>query len=244
MTQALGAPLRMQYHPRSLRPEVESRDMFEIVKAGGIVMVPIILASIIAVAIILERFWALREQRVVPIELTDKVWQWIENRALTDKQILALEQHSPLGRVLAAGIANRHRERAVMISAIEDAGRHVTHDLERYLNMLGTIAAVSPLLGLLGTVTGMIRTFKAITVAGVGNPTAMAGGIAEALLTTAAGLLVAIPALVAYRYLRGRVDALVVQMEKESIKLVQAIDRAMVTRPLAAHEVVNEDEAA
>jgi biopolymer transport protein ExbB len=234
----------MQYHPRSLRPEVESRDMFEIVKAGGIVMVPIILASIIAVAIILERFWALREQRVVPIELTDKVWQWIENRALTDKQILALEQHSPLGRVLAAGIANRHRERAVMISAIEDAGRHVTHDLERYLNMLGTIAAVSPLLGLLGTVTGMIRTFKAITVAGVGNPTAMAGGIAEALLTTAAGLLVAIPALVAYRYLRGRVDALVVQMEKESIKLVQAIDRAMVTRPLAAHEVVNEDEAA
>jgi biopolymer transport protein ExbB len=219
--------------------------MFEIVKAGGIVMVPIILASIIAVAIILERLWTLREQRVVPVELTDKVWQWIENRALTDKQILALEQHSPLGRVLAAGIANRHRDRSVMISAIEDAGRHVTHDLERYLNMLGTIAAVSPLLGLLGTVTGMIRTFKAITVAGVGNPTAMAGGIAEALLTTAAGLLVAIPALVASRYLRGRVDALVVQREKESIKLVQAIDRTHVTRPLAAHEVVNdEDEAA
>jgi biopolymer transport protein ExbB len=218
--------------------------MFEIVKAGGIVMVPIILASIIAVAITFERLWSLREQRVVPVELTDKVWQWIENRALTDKQILALEQHSPLGRVLAAGISNRHRDRAVMIGAIEDAGRHVTHDLERYLNMLGTIAAISPLLGLLGTVSGMIRTFRAITVAGVGNPGAMAGGIAEALLTTAAGLMVAIPALVAFRYLRGRVDALVIQMEKESIKLVQAIDRTQVTRPLAAHETVDEDEAA
>jgi biopolymer transport protein ExbB len=204
--------------------------MFEIVTAGGIVMAPIILCSILALAIILERFWTLREQRVVPAELTDKVWQWVENRSLSDKQIMALEQHSPLGRVLAAGLANRHRDRAVMIEAIEDAGRHVTHDLERYLNMLGTIAAISPLLGLLGTVTGMIRTFKAITVAGVGNPAAMAGGIAEALLTTAAGLLVAIPALVAYRYLRGRVDAHVIQMEKESIKLVQAIDRASGTQ--------------
>ena len=205
--------------------------MFEIVKAGGIVMVPIILCSILAVAITLERLWTLREQRVVPAELTDKVWQWVENRALSDKQVAALQQHSPLGRVLAAGLANRHRDRAVMIGAIEDAGRHVVHDLERFLNMLGTIAAISPLLGLLGTVTGMMRTFKAITIAGVGNPTAMAGGIAEALITTAAGLLVAIPALVAYRYLRGRVDALVIQMEKESIKLVQAIDRASGTTP-------------
>ena len=199
--------------------------MFEIVKAGGIVMVPIILCSILAVAITLERLWTLRSQRVVPVELTDKVWQWVENRALSDKQIMALQQHSPLGRVLAAGLANRQRDRAVMIGAIEDAGRHVVHDLERYLNMLGTV-------------TGMIRTFKAITLAGVGNPTAMAGGISEALITTAAGLLVAIPALVAYRYLRGRVDALVIQMEKESIKLVQAIDRTSGTAsmPLMGRE--------
>jgi biopolymer transport protein ExbB len=210
--------------------------MFEIVVAGGIVMVPIILCSILAVAITLERLWTLREQRVVPTELTDKVWQWVENRALSDKQVMALQQHSPLGSVLAAGLANRHRERSVMIQAIEDAGRHVAHDMERFLNTLGTIAAVSPLLGLLGTVTGMIRTFKAITVAGVGNPTAMAGGIAEALITTAAGLLVAIPALFAYRYLRGRVDALVIQMEKESIKLVQAIDRTSGTRALVAQD--------
>jgi len=225
----------MQYDPRGF-PTGANRDMFEIVVAGGIVMVPIILCSILAVAITLERLWTLREQRVVPAELTDKVWQWVENRTLSDKQVMALQQHSPLGSVLAAGLASRHRERSVMIQAIEDAGRHVAHDLERFLNTLGTIAAVSPLLGLLGTVTGMIRTFKAITVAGVGNPAAMAGGIAEALITTAAGLLVAIPALFAYRYLRGRVDALVIQMEKESIKLVQAIDRAGAVRPLAGQD--------
>ena len=210
--------------------------MFEIVKAGGIVMVPIILCSILAVAITLERLWTLRSQRVSPAELTDKVWQWVENRTLTDRQIAALQAHSPLGRILAAGLANRNRDRSVMIGAIEDAGRHVVHDLERFLGPLGTIAAISPLLGLLGTVTGMIRTFKAITVSGIGNPTAMAGGIAEALITTAAGLIVAIPALVAYRYLRGRVDALVIKMEKESIKLVQAIDRASATTPQAARE--------
>ena len=210
--------------------------MFEIVKAGGIVMVPIIFCSILAVAITLERLWTLRSQRVSPAELTDKVWQWVENRTLTDRQIAALQAHSPLVRILAAGLANRNRDRSVMIGAIEDAGRHVVHDLERFLGPLGTIAAISPLLGLLGTVTGMIRTFKAITVSGIGNPTAMAGGIAEALITTAAGLIVAIPALVAYRYLRGRVDALVIKMEKESIKLVQAIDRASATTPQAARE--------
>jgi biopolymer transport protein ExbB len=169
----------------------------------------------------------------------DKVWRWVENRTLSDKQIVALQQHSPLGRVLAAGLSNRHRDRSLMIEAIEDVGRHVAHELERYLNALGTIAAITPLLGLLGTVTGMMRTFKAITVAGVGNPAAMASGIAEALITTAAGLLVAIPALVAYRYLRGRVDSLVIQMEKESIRLVQAIDRSSGT-PLQAAQ----DEAA
>jgi len=215
--------------------------MFETVKAGGPVMVPIILCSIVALAIVIERLWTLREQRVVPQELTDKVWQWVENRTLSDKQIRALEQHSPLGRILAVGISNRHRDRAVMIEAIEDAGRHVTHDLERYLGMLGTIAAVSPLLGLLGTVVGMIRTFRAITVAGVGDPTAMAGGIAEALITTAAGLIIAVPALMAYRYLRGRVDSLVICMEKESLKLVQAVDRTIATRP---GQLADEDQAA
>jgi biopolymer transport protein ExbB len=220
--------------------------MFEIVKAGGIVMVPIILCSILALAITLERLWTLRGAKVVPEELTDKVWRWVENRTLSDKQIGALQLHSPLGRVLAAGLSNRHRDRTLMMEAIDDAGRHVLHDLERYLNTLGTIASVSPLLGLLGTVTGMIRTFKSITIAGVGTPSAMAGGIAEALITTAAGLIVAIPALVAYRYLRGRVEGLVIEMEKEALKLVQAIDRTHGTLPAAAGQaaVAGEDGAA
>src|SRR5678816_1444264 len=173
----------MQYDPRAFLAQGTRALMFEIVKAGGIVMVPLILCSILAVAITLERLWTLRDGGVVPEELTDKVWRWVENRSLSDKQIIALQQHSPLGKVLAAGLANRHRDRVLMMEAIEDAGRHVAHELERYLGALSTIASISPLLGLLGTVTGMIRTFKAITLAGVGNPGAMAGGIAEALIT-------------------------------------------------------------
>jgi biopolymer transport protein ExbB len=200
--------------------------MFEIVKAGGIVMVPIILSSIIAAAIILERMWTLQQRRVLPTELTEKVWRWVEQRQIQDKHIAALQQNSPLGTILAAGLANRHRGRDIIKESIEDTGRHVVHELERFINALGTIATLSPLLGLLGTVVGMIRTFNAITTAGIGNPAALAGGIAEALITTAAGLIVAIPALIGYKYLRGRVESLVVEMEKEAIKLVQAMDES------------------
>jgi biopolymer transport protein ExbB len=129
-----------------------------------------------------------------------------------------------LGKILAAGLANRHRPREVIKESIEDTGRHVVHELDRFIGALGTIASLSPLMGLLGTVIGMIRTFNAITTDGIGNPAALAGGIAEALITTAAGLTVAIPALIGYKYLRGKVEALVVQMEKEAIKLVQAME--------------------
>ena len=198
--------------------------MFEIVKAGGIVMVPIILCSIIAAAIILERLWTLQQRRVLPAELTEKVWRLIEAGQLQEKHIAALQQNSPLGKILAAGLINRHRDRAIVKEAIEDTGRHVVHELERFINTLGTIASMSPLLGLLGTVFGIIRTFSSISVQGVGNPTALAGGISEALICTAAGLSVAIPSLVAYRYLRGRVEGLVVQMEKEAMKIVQVLD--------------------
>ncbi len=198
--------------------------MFEIVKAGGLMMAPIILASIITAAIILERFWTLQTNRVLPKELTDKVWRLIEQRQFQDKHIAALEQNSPLGKILAAGLANRHRERSIMKESIEDTGRHVVHELERFIGALGTIATMSPLMGLLGTVLGMIRTFNAITTEGVGNPAALAGGIAEALITTAAGLTVALPALIGYKYLRGRVETLVVEMEKEAMKLVQVMD--------------------
>lgn len=198
--------------------------MFELVKAGGLMMGPIILASIIAAAIFLERLWTLQPKRVLPAELTEKVWRWVEQRQIQDKHIVALQQNSPLGRILAAGLANRHRDRSVIKESIEDTGRHVVHELDRFIGALGTIAAISPLMGLLGTVLGMIRAFNVITTAGVGNPALLAGGIAEALITTAAGLTVAIPALIGYKYLRGRVDGLVVQMEKEAIKLVQAMD--------------------
>ena len=198
--------------------------MFEIVKAGGIMMVPLILASIIAAAIMLERLWTLQSKRVLPAELTEKVWRWVEQRQIQDKHIAALQQNSPLGKILAAGLANRHRDRNIIKESIEDTGRHVVHELDRFIGALGTIASLSPLMGLLGTVIGMIRTFNAITTEGIGNPAALAGGIAEALITTAAGLTIAIPALIAYKYLRGRVDRLVIEMEKEAIKLVQAME--------------------
>lgn len=198
--------------------------MFEIVKAGGIMMGPIILASIVTAAIFLERLWTLQTKRVLPAELTEKVWRWVEQRQIQDKHIAALQQNSPLGKILAAGLTNRNRDRAVIRESIEDTGRHVVHELDRFIGTLGTIASLSPLMGLLGTVFGMIRTFNAITTSGIGNPAALAGGIAEALITTAAGLTVAIPALLAYKYLRGRVQTLVVQMEKEATKLVEAIE--------------------
>ncbi|WP_129778798.1 MotA/TolQ/ExbB proton channel family protein [Peristeroidobacter soli] len=198
--------------------------MFEIVKAGGLMMGPIILASIVTAAIFLERLWTLQTKRVLPAELTEKVWRWVEQGQIQDKHIAALQQNSPLGKILAAGLTNRNRDRVVIREAIEDTGRHVVHELDRFIGTLGTIASLSPLMGLLGTVFGMIRTFNAITVSGIGNPASLAGGIAEALITTAAGLTVAIPALLAYKYLRGRVQTLVVQMEKEAIKLVEALE--------------------
>ena len=203
---------------------VTDRNMFEIVKAGGIMMGPIILASIVAAAIFLERLWTLQNKRVLPAELTQKVWRWVEQRQIQDKHIAALQQNSPLGKILAAGLANRNRDRNVIRESIEDTGRHVVHELERFIGTLGTIASLSPLMGLLGTVLGMIRTFNAITTEGIGNPAGLAGGIAEALITTAAGLTFAIPALLAYKYLRARVQALVVQMEKEAMKLVETLE--------------------
>jgi biopolymer transport protein ExbB len=199
--------------------------MLEIVIAGGWVMLPIILCSVVAVAIILERLWTLKPGRVVPRDLSRRVWEWVSSNQLNHQHIQELRISSPLGQILAAGLSNRQRDRATMKEVVEDTGRHVVHELERYLNTLGTIAAVSPLLGLLGTVTGMIRTFSALTSGGAGDPAALAGGISESLITTAAGLMVAIPALIGYRYLRGRVDVLVVEMEKEAIGLVEALQR-------------------
>lgn len=198
--------------------------MWEIVRAGGPFMWPIILCSVIAVAIIAERLWTLQERRVMPPELTRKVWQLVDSGQVNDRVIAALEQNSVLGRLLAVGLSNRHRDRAVLTERLEDAGRHAVHDLERFLNTLGTIAGVSPLLGLLGTVTGIIKAFEALAAGGIGDPRALSGGISEALIATAAGLCVAIPSLIAFRYLRGRVDALVVQMEKDVVRFADALE--------------------
>jgi biopolymer transport protein ExbB len=200
------------------------RAMWEIVRAGGPFMWPIILCSIVAAAIILERLWTLQDRRVLPPDLTRRVWQLIEAGQVNDKVIHALEQNSPLGKVLAAGLANRHRSREIVMERLEDAGRHAVYELERFLNALGTIAGISPLLGLLGTVAGIIKAFNAINAGGMGDPRALSGGIAEALLTTAAGLCVAIPALIGYRYLRGRVDRIVVGIEKDAIRLGDALE--------------------
>ena len=207
--------------------------MIEIIRAGGWLMLPIILCSILAVAITLERLWTLQRQRVLPKDLVTRVWEWARDRQLDRKHLDILAANSPMGQVLAAGLANRGQDREVLKEKVQDTGRHVVHELERYLNSLGTIAAITPLLGLLGTVIGMVKVFTAITTAGVGNPGVLAGGISEALITTAAGLSVAIPTLIAYRYLRGRVDALVVEMEKEAMKLVDALHRGAAQEPAA-----------
>jgi biopolymer transport protein ExbB len=197
--------------------------MLEIVQAGGWAMWPIIGCSVVAVAIILERLWTLQERRVLPTRVADHVWELVQQNQLDAKQIQHVHESSPLGQVLAAGLAYRHASRDVLKEAVEDTGRHVVHDLDRYLGTLGTIAAISPLLGLLGTVFGMIRSFTAITSQGVANPAVLAGGISEALVATAAGLTVAIPSLIAYRYLRGRVDGLVVKIEKVSMRFIEAL---------------------
>jgi biopolymer transport protein ExbB len=197
--------------------------MLEIVQAGGWLMWPIIACSVVAVAIILERLWSLQERRVLPPSVGHHVSELLQQGQLDAKQIQQVHASSPIGQVLAVGLAYRHAPREVLKEVVEDTGRHVVHDLERYLSPLGTIAAISPLLGLLGTVSGMIRSFTAITGNGVPNAAVLAEGISEALIATAAGLTVAIPSLIAYRYLRGRVDGLVVKIEKESIRFIEAL---------------------
>ncbi len=197
--------------------------MFELVKAGGLLMIPIIACSIISVAIIAERFWALQRKKIIPKHLVAQVYHMHKNRQLDAERISQVRKESPLGRILCAGLVNMHLDREIMKESIEETGRQVVHELERYLNTLGTVASISPLLGLLGTVIGMIQVFSVITAQGVGDPGVLAGGISEALITTAAGLSVAIPTLMFYRYLRGKVDELVIGMEAEALKLVEVM---------------------
>ena len=197
--------------------------MLELVTAGGLLMIPILLCSVAVLAICIERLFTLNARKIAPPHLLATVWQQLKADQLDTGKLKTLRQSSPLGRILAAGLSNAYHGREVMKESIQEAASHVVHELERYLNTLGTIAAVTPLLGLLGTVMGMIKVFAEIMAQGTGNASVLAGGISEALITTAAGLSVAIPALVMHRYFVGRIDGIVVELEQETIKLVDAL---------------------
>jgi biopolymer transport protein ExbB len=207
--------------------------VLDLIKAGGWLMAPILACSFAATIIIFERLLALRRARVLPERLLAMLRRWGEPGAVSPLDIKMLPLNSPLGRIVATGLANRHRSREALRERIEDVGRHVVHELERFLNTLGTIAAISPLLGLLGTVVGMIRIFQIVSTQGNSNFSLLSIGIAEALMTTAAGLAVAIPSLLFYRYFQGRVDELVVQMEQETLELIDLLDNPAPREPLA-----------
>jgi biopolymer transport protein ExbB len=190
------------------------------------------LCSIVAIAIVIERFWTLSAARIIPKYVLAQVWTWLKNDQLDSSKLRELRLSSPLGQILAAGLLSSRYGRAAMIDSIGQTAAQVVHDMERYLNTLGTIAAITPLLGLLGTVVGMIRVFSEIMLQGTGNANALAGGISEALITTAAGLTVAIPTYMSHRFFARRVDFLVINLEQESIKLVDALhsDRKVVVK--------------
>lgn len=187
-------------------------------------MWPLLLCSVVALTIIAERFWALSATTVAPADLVDKVKELLAMSELDPGNLDLLEQHSPLGVILASGLRNLAYGRDVVKESIEESGRHVVHELGRYLNTLGTIAVICPLIGLLGTVIGMIRVFAVITVSGIGDPGTLSGGISEALITTATGLSIGIPALMFHRYFKSRVNRLTVQLEMHALHLMDSVN--------------------
>lgn len=200
--------------------------MYELIKSGGWLMLPIILCSIISFSIIAERLWSLRRDRVIPKHLAASVWHTVKQGKFAREDLDDLSKRSALGKILVAGLINRKQTRDRIKESIEERGREVVHELERNLNTLGTIAAISPLLGLLGTVIGMIEVFSVITTHGIGDPGSLASGISQAMITTASGLSVAIVSLIFYRYFRRHVDSLVVEIEREAIKMVDVLHRS------------------
>ena len=197
--------------------------MLEIIQAGGWLMVPILLCSVVAAAISVERLWSLQRTRILPKNLLAQTWTALKQEEFDQQKIRDLRAGSPLGHVLASGISNAKRGRDIMKESMEEATTQINHDLERYLTALGIIASIAPLLGLLGTVVGMIDVFDSLMLEGAGNANVLAGGISTALITTAAGLSVAIPAMMFHRFFLRRVDELVVDVETESSKLVDMI---------------------
>jgi biopolymer transport protein ExbB len=194
--------------------------VWSIIQAAGWPIWPLIFASVIALALIFERMWSLRQSVVAPSGMVDKVLAEYKRTGLTPELLSRTAQHGPLGRVLAAGLANVKSPRPVMKEAVEEVGRIVSHELEQFLTTLGTIAAMSPLLGLFGTVVGMIEIFGSQTASG-SNPILLAHGISVALYNTALGLIVAIPSMIFYRHFRAKIDDLILEMELQAIKLVE-----------------------
>lgn len=207
--------------------------MLELVKAGGWPMIPLLLLSAIALAIIVERAWTLRRKAVLPPDLGNEVRAWAIRGNLDPAHIESLRATSPLGALLAAALDVRNRPRDQIRERIEDVGRHLVHRMERYLNTLGTISAAGPLLGLFGTVVGMIQMFLGILDHGIGDVNQLAGGIGKALVCTATGMIVAIPALMAHRWFRGLISEYIVAMEHESIQLLDAIGPRPPSAPVA-----------
>ena len=196
--------------------------MFDIIRAAGWPIWPLLAASIIAVALIIERAITLRRGKIVPAGLVENVIADFKRGGVTDEMLARLAAHSPLGRVLAAGLRNVKSSRDVMKESIEEAGRAVTHDLERFLTSLGTIATVAPLMGLFGTIVGMIEIFGSQTPNSA-NPHQLAHGISIALYNAGFGILIAIPAMIFYRHYRALVDSIVVDMEQEAVRLVEVV---------------------
>ena len=196
--------------------------MFAIIQAAGWPIYFLLAVSIVAVALIIERFMILRQERIVPGDLLEKVLAAYQAQGVSEEMLDRLGQDSPLGQVLASGLRNYRSSREVMKDAIEETGRAVTHELERFLTTLGTIATISPLMGLFGTVVGMIEIFGSQTPSG-SNPIELAHGISVALYNTGFGLVIAIPAMIFFRHFRGRVDGFVVEMEQQGARLVDVV---------------------
>jgi len=193
-----------------------------LIEAAGWPIWPLIIASIISLAIIFERAYTLRRNQIIPPDLLEQTLAGLRREGATATKLRALADGSPLGRILAAGIRNSNSSREIMKESLEESGRAVAHDLDRYLCTLGTIASIAPLLGLLGTVIGMVEIFGSQAPTG-GNPAVLAHGISEALYNTAFGLMVAIPSMIFYRFFRGKVDALLVEMEQQALTLVELL---------------------
>ena len=208
--------------------------MFEYITAGGILIIPILLCSVVAMAIVIALFLKLNTKKVIPEGVADMAGKLAMSGKMTPSHITQIRDGSLLGRVLAAGLDSVDQPRHIMKTNIEETGRHVIHEMDKYMTTLGTIAAIAPLLGLLGTVVGMISVFSVITSQGVGNPTELAGGISQALITTAAGISVAVPALIFHRYFRSKIANLAVEMEKSAMKLVDIVGNSAIQKRAAA----------